>query len=163
MINCTERNCVEESVSDNDGALFVPNAETLENGVINFSEEIETRHLQYSDDKNLVEYQNEMYDMFGDIEISNEIPTQYQFEEDKSGDEDGVLDNSDNELPNVYPLKPCSKAKKIISPVKTYKQTCPKQLNESPSESKKQDSISQSDSENEVFFKCSTYIVTVYL
>ena len=62
-----------------------------------------------------------MYDMFGDIEISNEIPTQYQFEEDKSGDEDGVLDNSDNELPNVSPLKPRSKVKKIISPVKTYK------------------------------------------
>ena len=92
-----------------------------------------------------------MYDMFGDMEISNEIPTQYQFEEDKSGDEDGVLDNSDNELPNISPLKPHSKAGKIISPVKTYKRTCPKQLNDSPSESEKQDSISQSDSENEVF------------
>ena len=85
------------------------------------------------------------------MEISNEIPTQYQFEEDKSGDEDGVLDNSDNELPNVSPLKPHSKAGKIVSPVKTYKRTCPKQLNDSPSESEKQDSISQSDSENEVF------------
>ena len=37
-----------------------------------------------------------MYDMFGDMEISNEIADEYQFEEDKSGDEDGVLDNSDN-------------------------------------------------------------------
>ena len=149
--NCTERNSVEETVSHDDGALFVPNAETLENGVIDFGEEIETRHTQYSDDENLVEYENEMYDMFGDMEISNEIPTQYQFEEDKSGDEDGVLDNSDNELPNISPLKPRSKVGKIISPVKTYKQTCPKQLNDSPSESEKQDSISQSDSENEVF------------
>ena len=92
-----------------------------------------------------------MYDMFGDMEISNEIPTQYQFEEDKSGDEDGVLDNSDNELLNVSPLKPHQKAKKFIFLVKTYKRTCPKQLNESPSESEKQDSISQSDSENKVF------------
>ena len=107
--------------------------------------------MQYSDDENLVEYQNKMYDMFGDMEISNKIPTQHQFEEDKSGDEDGVLDNSDNELPNVFPLKPCQKAQKFIFPVKTYKQTCPKQLNKSPSESEKQDSISQSDSENEVF------------
>ena len=65
------------------------------------------------------EYQNEMYDMFGDMEISNEIPTQYQFEEDKSGDEDGVLDNSDNELPNVSPLKPHQKAKKFVFHVKT--------------------------------------------
>ena len=149
--NCTERNCVKETVSDDDGTLFVPNAETLENGVINFGEDIETQQMQYSDDENLVEYQNELYDMFRDMEISNEIPTQYQFEEDKSGDEDGALYNSDNELPNVSPLKPCQKAKKIIFPVKTYKRTCPKQLNESPSESEKQDSISQSDSENEVF------------
>ena len=110
--NCTERNCVEETVSDDNGTLFVPNAETLENGVIDFGEEIETWHRQYSDDENLVEYQNEMYDMFGDMEISNKIPTQYQFEEDKSGDEDGVLDNSHNEVPNVSPLKPRSKAKK---------------------------------------------------
>ena len=56
MTNCTERNSVEETISDDDGALFVPNAETLENGVIDFSEEIETRHMQYSDDENLVEY-----------------------------------------------------------------------------------------------------------
>ena len=51
-----------------------------------------------------------MYDMFGDMEISKEIPTQYQFEEEKSGDEDGVLDNSDNELLNISPLKPHQKA-----------------------------------------------------
>ena len=113
MTDCTEQNCVKETVSDDDGTLFVPNAETLENGVIDFSEDIETRQMQYSDDKNLVEYQNEMYDMFGDMEISNEIPTQYQFEEDKSGDEDGVLDNSDNELPNVFPLEAPSKGPKI--------------------------------------------------
>ena len=37
------------------------------------------------------EYENEIYNMFGDIQISNEIPDEYQFEEDKSGDEDGVL------------------------------------------------------------------------
>ena len=118
---------------------------------MDFGEDIETRQMQYSDDENLGEYQNEMYYMFGDIEISNKIPTQYQFEEDKSGDEDGVLDNSDNELPNVSPLKSHQKAKKFVFPVKTYKQTSAKQLNKSPSGSEKQDSISQLDSENEVF------------
>ena len=59
--------------------------------------------------------------MFGDMEISNKIPDEYQFEEDKSGDEDGVLDNSDNELSNVSPLKPHQKAKKFLSPCKSYK------------------------------------------
>ena len=54
-----------------------------------------------------------MYDMFGDMAISNEIPDEYQFEEDKSGDEDGVLDNGDNELMNVSPLKPCQKSKEL--------------------------------------------------
>ena len=80
---------------------------------MDFGEDIETGQMQYSDDKNWGEYQNEMYDMFGDMEISNEIATQYQFEEDKSADEDGVLDNSDNELLNVPPLKPCKKGQKI--------------------------------------------------
>ena len=70
-----------------------------------------------------------MYDMFGDMEISNEIPTQYQFEEHKGGDEDGVLDNSDNELLNISPLKPRPKAKKFVLAVKTYKRTGQTQLN----------------------------------
>ena len=75
--DCTERNCVKETVSDDDGTLFVPNAETLKNGVIDFGEDIETQQTQYSDDKTWSNIQNEMYDMFGDMGISNEIPTKY--------------------------------------------------------------------------------------
>ena len=120
---------------------------------MDFSEDIETGQTAYSDDEHLGEYENEMYNMFGDMEISNEIPNEYQFEEDKSGDEDGVLDNSDNELPNVSPLKPRQKAKKFLSPCKSYKRKSRRGLNKSPSESKKEHSINltQSDSENEVF------------
>ena len=107
----------------------------------------------YSDDEHLGEYENEIYNMFGDMEISNEIPYEYQFEEDKSEDEDGVLDNSDNELPNVSPLKPHQKAKKLLSPCKSYKQKSKRELNKNPSGSEQEHSIklTQSDSENEVF------------
>ena len=142
---------MKETVSDDDGTVFFPNAETLENGVMYFGEDIETGQMQYNEDENLGEYQNEMYDMFGDMEIPNEIADEYKFEEDKSGDEDGVLDNSDNELPNVSPFKPHQKAKKLVFLFKSYKRTSRRELNKSPLGSEKQHSISQSDSENEVF------------
>ena len=112
---------MKESISDDDGTVFVPNAETLENGVMDFGADIQTEDMEYNDDEQLGEYENEVYNMFGDMEISNEIPDQYQFEEDKSGDEGGVLDNSDNEMPNVSPLKPRQKANKFLSSGKCYK------------------------------------------
>ena len=47
-----------------------------------------------------------MYDMFADLDLYETIPDEFQFSEDYSGDEDAVLDNSEDELENVTPLKP---------------------------------------------------------
>ena len=54
------------------------------------------------DDQN----EDEMYDMFADLDLCETIPDEFQFSEDYSGDEDAVLDNSEDELENVTPLKP---------------------------------------------------------
>ena len=44
--------------------------------------------------------------MFADLDLSQMIPDQFQFSEDYSSDEDAVLDNSEDKMENVKPLKP---------------------------------------------------------
>ena len=121
---------VQKSSTDNtgyDGSQFVPNSDMLENGVRNFNSDtqmIETDLCEEEDElKNSYrEYRvgedddedDEVYEMFAGLDLSEKVPEEFQFEEDNSGNEDAVLDNSECELENVTPLKPQRK-KKITS------------------------------------------------
>ena len=93
------------SSSKQDGITFVPNVEILKNGVQDFNTDIQIDGTEYEE---VGDGQNEdrMYDMFADLDLSQMIPDEFQFSEDYSGDEDSVLDNSEDELENVTPLKP---------------------------------------------------------
>ena len=50
--------------------------------------------------------EEEVYDMFSGLNLSETVPQKFNFAEDYSHDEDAVLDNSEGELENVTPLKP---------------------------------------------------------
>ena len=49
------------------------------------------------------------------MDLSHKVPDQFQFEEDNTIDEDGVLDNSDDEQPYFMPIKLCTRVKNIMS------------------------------------------------
>ena len=53
--------------------------------------------------------------MFTDMDLSDKVPDQFQFEEDNTIDEDGVLDNSDDEQPYFMPIKLRTRVKNIMS------------------------------------------------
>ena len=90
--------------SDQDCTMFVPNVETLENGVQDFNTDIQGAETEYEgeDDPN----EDEVYDMFSDLDLSQNVQDQFDFAEHYSCDEDAVLDNSGDEQENVMPLKP---------------------------------------------------------
>ena len=96
---------VKNPTSDQDGSTFVPNVETLENGVWDFNTDIQVPETEYEegeDDPN----EDEVYDMFADLDFSENVQDQFDFAENYSCDEDAVLDNSGDEQENVTPLKP---------------------------------------------------------
>ena len=93
------------SSSKQHGKTFVPNVEILKNGVQDFNTDIQMDGMEYEeggDDQN----EDKMYDLFTDLDLCETIPDEFQFSEDYSGDEDAFLDNNEDELKNVMPLKP---------------------------------------------------------
>ena len=114
--------------SDQDCTTFVPNVETLENGVQDFNTDIrlaETEYEKGEDDPN----EDEVYDMFADLDLSQNVQDQFHFAEHYSCDEDAVLDNSGDKQENVMPLKPQPKKKLQILKRDRIKLTARKELN----------------------------------
>ena len=109
------------STYEDEGTIFVPNAETLANGVGDFNTDIqieEEKIVQDEEDEEEEEEdendqydseEDEVYDMFAGLDLSKRVPKKFHFEEDYSHDEDAVLDNPEAELENVTPLKPRQK------------------------------------------------------
>ena len=62
---------VKNGISQDDGTVFVPNAETFKNGVMDFHADIQIGDMEYSDAKN---WANMKMTCFGDMDISNKIP-----------------------------------------------------------------------------------------
>ena len=113
---------MKRDCNNDDGTVFVRNEHTLENGVRDFQTDINTDDMHVdvtleteSEDEN----ENEMYDMFQNLDLSKELPPEFQFEENYSGDEDGVLDNIDEENEAITPSK--RTAKKMYHPTSTPK------------------------------------------
>ena len=114
--------------SDQDCTTFVPNAETLENGVWDFNTDIQAAETEYEegeDDPN----EDEVYDMFSDLDLSENVQDHFDSAEHYSCDEDAVLDNSGDEQENVTPLKPQPKKKVQILKRDGIKLTARKELN----------------------------------
>ena len=91
--------------SDQYCTTFVPNAETLENSVRDFNTDIQLAETEYEegeDDPN----EDKVYDMFADLDLSQNVQDEFHFAENYSCHEDAVLDNSGDEQENVMPLKP---------------------------------------------------------
>ena len=61
----------------------------------------ETEYEEREDDPN----EDEVYDMFADLDLSQNVQDQFNFAEHYSCDEDAVLDNSGDEQENVMPLR----------------------------------------------------------
>ena len=109
------------STYEDEGTIFVPNAETLANGVGDFNTDIqieEEKIVQDEEDEEEEEEdendqydseEDEVYDMFAGLDLSKRVPKKFHFEEDYSHDEDAVLDNPEAKLENVTPLKPHQK------------------------------------------------------
>ena len=91
-----------------DGTVYVQNEETLENGICDLYNDINIEQINMGVGvEDIEEYEDEdIYDMFADLDLSESVHTDFQFEEDNSDDEDVVLDNSIVELKNVTPVKP---------------------------------------------------------
>ena len=114
--------------SDQDGTMFVPNVEKLENGVWDFNTDIQVAETEYEegeDDPN----EDEVYDMFADLDLSQNVQDQFHFAEHYSCDEDAVLDNSGDEQENVTSWKPWPKKKVQILKTDGIKSTARKELN----------------------------------
>ena len=125
---------VNNPTSHQDGSTFVPNAETLENGVQYFNTDIqvpETECEEGEDDPN----EDKVYDRFADLDFSENVQDQLDFAENYSSDEDAVLDNSGDEQENVTPLKPRQKKKVQVLKRDRVKSTAKKELNPSRSSS----------------------------
>ena len=75
------------------------------------------------------DYRDDLYDMFADMDLSDKVPDQFQFEEDNTIDEDGVLDNSDDEQPYFMPIKLRTRVKNIMSQNQLPKQKFRRDLN----------------------------------
>ena len=119
---------VNNPSSGQDGSTFVPNVETLENSVWNFNTDIQVAETEYEegeDDPN----EDEVYNMFADLDLSQNVQDQFHFVEHYSCDEDAVLDNSGDKQENVMPLKPWLKKKVQILKTDGIKSTARKELN----------------------------------
>ena len=90
--------------------VYVPGEEMLENGVHDFNLDIGTTEQEIEIGQRQEDLEEEdIYDMFAELDLSEKVPEEFQFEEENSADEDAVLDNSSDELENVTPLKPHKK------------------------------------------------------
>ena len=119
---------VNNPTSDQDSTTFVPNVETLANGVWDFNTDIQVQETEYEegeDDPN----EDEVYDMFANLDYSENVQDQFDFAENYSCDEDAVLDNSGDEQENVTPLKPQQKKKVHLLKRDRVKSTAKKELN----------------------------------
>ena len=85
----------------------------------------ETEYEEGEDDPN----EDEVYDMFADLDLSQNVQDQFHFAEHYSCDEDAVLDNSGDEQENVMPLKLWLKKKVQILKTDGIKSTARKELN----------------------------------
>ena len=81
------------------------NEETLENGVCDFYNDINIEQMDMEVEAEEIEEDEDIYDMFADLNLSENMHTEFQFKEDNSEDEDAVLDNSNVELENVTLVK----------------------------------------------------------
>ena len=59
----------------------------------------------------MTQMKTKVYDMFADLDYSENVQDQFDFAENYSYDEDTVLDSSGKEQENVTPLKPRQKKK----------------------------------------------------
>ena len=88
------------NTKDDNGHIFWPNQEILENGVVDF--------INYTVPDN-----EQSHDNFPKI-LSLQVPSKYQFEDDMSGDKDVVLDSVDthktmaSSYTNIRPVTPLS-------------------------------------------------------
>ena len=88
------------NTKDDNGRIFRPNQEILENGVVDFIDYTVPDHEQ-------------SHDNFSKI-LSLQVPSKYQFEDDMSGEEDVVLDSADihktmaSSYTNIWPVTPSS-------------------------------------------------------
>ena len=106
----------KEAILEEEATIYVPGKEILENGVRDFNLDIETMQQENEEEQQEEEEEEqEVYEMFAGLDLSEKVPEQFQFEEENSGDEDAVLDNSDDELANVTPLKPPKKTTSALS------------------------------------------------
>ena len=114
--------------SAEDATVFVQNEETLENGVHDFNNNL---HMDGIEEQGHIDEdeEEEVYDMFAEMNLTEEVLEQFQFEEDNSNDEDAVLDNSDAELENVSPLKPRWKRKSYEQTANDTEPKSKKELN----------------------------------
>ena len=124
----------KQNIYDNvfDGSVFVPNSDVLENGVRDFNNDIEMGDLQEEEaieEQDDDDYRDNLYDMFPDMDLSHKVPDQFQFEEDNTIDEDGVLDNGNDEQPYFMPIKLCTRVKNIMSQNQLPKQKFRRDLN----------------------------------
>ena len=93
-----------------EATVYVPGEEMLENGVCDFNLDIGTTEQEIEIGQRQEDLEGEdIYDMFAELDLSQKVPEEFQFEEENSADEDAVLDNSNDELENVTPLKPHKK------------------------------------------------------
>ena len=119
---------VNNPTSGQDCSMFVPNAETLGNNVWDFNTDIQLAETEYEEgeeDPN----EDEVYDMFANLDLSQNVQDQFHFAEHYSCDEDTVLDNSGDEQENVTPLKPWPKKKVQIVKIDGIKSIVRKELN----------------------------------
>ena len=96
---------VNNPTSNQDGSTFVPNVEELENDVRDFNTDIQVPEIEYEECEDGPN-EDGVYDMFADLDLSQNVQDQFHFAEHYSCDEDAVLDNSGDEQENVTPLKP---------------------------------------------------------
>ena len=130
-VTCNETLQPTITKSQNEGSIFVPNAETLENGVQDFNTDIQMEGIEEEqlvnekeeeEEEEYVSEDEEVYDMFAGLNLLETVPEKFHFEEDYSHDEDAVLDNAEEELKNVTPLKPRQKPKSNCT--RRLKQKC---------------------------------------
>ena len=118
-----------------DRTEFVQNVDIIDNGVRNFNTDIqmmdgiegENRNGECELEDDDDDEDDYVYEMFAGLDLTEKVPEHFQFEEDNSGNEDAVLDNSESELENVTPIKPRKKnsnlpARPLVSTPKAKKQ-----------------------------------------
>ena len=98
------KNPIVLPVTEDNGTIFGPNYVTLDNSVLDFNQDTEI-YDQYPPEVSVVSEEENVSDMFADMDLTQTVPDKYQFKDNNSTDEDAVLDNSEGEVENVTPLK----------------------------------------------------------